>query len=133
GSLVPGCSGGSGCMPAAAMSGRRLYQAVGRSSAERLNCTVSAMSSSSRRCGATIGPGARIRQHNGYVRSVERRRLGATDLDVPVIGLGTWRTFDLPDRREGVARRVVDAAFDGGTRLVDSSPMYGRAETVLGR
>jgi aryl-alcohol dehydrogenase-like predicted oxidoreductase len=61
------------------------------------------------------------------------RRFGATDLDAPVVGLGTWSTFDLPPHQEIVARRVVEAAFDGGIRLVDSSPMYGRAEAVLGR
>jgi aryl-alcohol dehydrogenase-like predicted oxidoreductase len=64
---------------------------------------------------------------------METRRFGAADLEVPVIGLGTWKTFDVPDRREGTAARVIDAAFEAGTRFVDSSPMYGRAEAVLGR
>lgn len=50
-----------------------------------------------------------------------------------MVGLGTWSTFDLPPEREDVAREVVGAAWEGGTRLVDSSPMYGRAEAVLGR
>jgi diketogulonate reductase-like aldo/keto reductase len=54
---------------------------------------------------------------------MEERRLG------PVIGLGTWRTFegDL-----GTACAVVDAAFDEGERLFDTSPMYGAAERTLG-
>jgi diketogulonate reductase-like aldo/keto reductase len=50
------------------------------------------------------------------------RRLG------PVVGLGTWNTFD---RDERMAAEVVDAAFDAGTRLVDSSPMYRGAEGAL--
>ncbi|HEX3267705.1 MAG TPA: aldo/keto reductase [Gaiellaceae bacterium] len=54
---------------------------------------------------------------------MEERRLG------PVIGLGTWDTFG--DDAE-LARLVVDAAFDAGGRLVDSSPMYGGAERSLG-
>jgi len=64
---------------------------------------------------------------------VESRRFGTNDLEIPVVGLGTWQTFDVPDRREGTAGRVIEAAFDAGTRFVDSSPMYGRAEAVLGR
>jgi aryl-alcohol dehydrogenase-like predicted oxidoreductase len=64
---------------------------------------------------------------------MERRRFGRTDLQVPVIGLGTWQTFDIGSEQEGRARDVIDAVWDGGTRFFDSSPMYGRAEGVLGR
>ena len=65
--------------------------------------------------------------------SLELRRFGRTGFDLPVVGLGTWLAFDLPPQEEAVAAAVVDAAFAGGTRVVDSSPMYGRAEGVLGR
>lgn len=54
---------------------------------------------------------------------MDERRLG------PVVGLGTWNTFDTDAR---LAREVVDAAFDGGTRFVDTSPMYRGAEAALG-
>lgn len=53
---------------------------------------------------------------------MEERRLG------PVVGLGTWRTFG---GDTGLARRVVEAAFEAGSRVVDSSPMYGEAERSL--
>ncbi|MBV9714833.1 MAG: aldo/keto reductase [Solirubrobacterales bacterium] len=64
---------------------------------------------------------------------MERRRLGRTEWQVPVVGLGTWQTFDVAASAERGARDVVDTVWDGGTRLFDSSPMYGRAEGVLGR
>jgi aryl-alcohol dehydrogenase-like predicted oxidoreductase len=64
---------------------------------------------------------------------MELRPLGRTGVQIPVIGLGTWATFDLPDSDQEVADAVVDAALSGGTRLVDSSPMYGRAEQRLGK
>ena len=53
---------------------------------------------------------------------MEERRLG------PVVGLGTWNTFDGDVR---LAREVVTAAFDAGCRVFDSSPMYGAAEDSL--
>ena len=51
----------------------------------------------------------------------EQRPLG--NVQVPAVGLGTWRVFDLPPSGEDAARAVVDAAFAAGVRLVDSSPM----------
>jgi aryl-alcohol dehydrogenase-like predicted oxidoreductase len=64
---------------------------------------------------------------------MERRRFGRTGWEVPVIGLGTWQTFDVGPGQEHTAREVVDAALREGTRFFDSSPMYGQAEAVLGR
>jgi diketogulonate reductase-like aldo/keto reductase len=47
----------------------------------------------------------------------------------PVVGLGTWNTFE---DDVGLARHVVGAALDAGCRLFDTSPMYG-SEEALGR
>ncbi len=65
---------------------------------------------------------------------MERRDLGATGLSVPVVGMGTWRTFDVRGAAaEATSVDVVAAALEAGTRLFDSSPMYGAAEGVLGQ
>jgi aryl-alcohol dehydrogenase-like predicted oxidoreductase len=63
---------------------------------------------------------------------MEHRALGRSGLSVPVVGLGTWRTFDVRGA-EAVANagRVVAAALDAGVSFFDTSPMYGRAEDVL--
>ena len=64
--------------------------------------------------------------------SLEERQLGATGFTVPVIGMGTWRTFDVNSTPEKAIRReIVTAARASGVRFFDSSPMYGRAERVL--
>src|SRR3712207_4955257 len=64
---------------------------------------------------------------------MERRRLGSSGLDVPVVGMGTWKTFDVRSPAEVAQRRqVVDVALAAGSNLFDSSPMYGAAERVLG-
>ena len=63
-----------------------------------------------------------------------RRRLGRLGDTVPVIGLGTWLTFDVGDDPEDVAprREVLRRFLAAGGGVVDSSPMYGRAERLLG-
>ncbi|HSP09398.1 MAG TPA: aldo/keto reductase [Candidatus Dormibacteraeota bacterium] len=60
---------------------------------------------------------------------MERRNLGRTRIEAPVIGMGTWRTFDTSDDRSA----LVTAAMEAGIDLFDSSPMYGRAEDALAR
>jgi aryl-alcohol dehydrogenase-like predicted oxidoreductase len=64
---------------------------------------------------------------------MEARRFGKTGFELPVVGLGTWLTFDAGPAGEPRAREVVAAVLAGGGRVFDSSPMYGRAEGVLGR
>lgn len=49
-----------------------------------------------------------------------------------MVGLGTWLTFDLGPDRQQVADEIVETAYRSGTRVFDSSPMYGRAQEVLG-
>lgn len=63
-----------------------------------------------------------------------KRPIPSTGELLPVIGLGTWQTFDVgASARERAPLRAVLAELValGGT-LVDSSPMYGRAEEVVG-
>jgi aryl-alcohol dehydrogenase-like predicted oxidoreductase len=62
------------------------------------------------------------------------RAIPATGERIPVVGLGTWRTFDVgvsPAERQPL-REVLRRFAALGGRVVDTSPMYGRAETVVG-
>ena len=64
---------------------------------------------------------------------MDLRRFGQSELSVPVVGMGTWSTFDVTGAAaEAVTREVLDEALAGGARVFDSSPMYGQAERVLG-
>jgi aryl-alcohol dehydrogenase-like predicted oxidoreductase len=65
---------------------------------------------------------------------MEHRPLGDGGPSLPVVGMGTWQTFDVRgDEAVAEARRVTDAALAAGARVFDSSPMYGAAEEVLGK
>jgi aryl-alcohol dehydrogenase-like predicted oxidoreductase len=62
------------------------------------------------------------------------RKIPSTGEALPVIGCGTWRAFDV---RTGTAERtrlreVLRVLFEAGGSVVDSSPMYGAAEGVVG-
>lgn len=64
---------------------------------------------------------------------MERRRFGRTGMEVPAVGMGTWRTFDVRGQEaEAVRHRIVEEALTVGASFFDSSPMYGEAERVLG-
>jgi diketogulonate reductase-like aldo/keto reductase len=62
------------------------------------------------------------------------RPIPSSGEQVPVVGLGTWITFnvgnDAPAREQCV--QVMRAFFEGGGRVIDSSPMYGSSQGVVG-
>jgi diketogulonate reductase-like aldo/keto reductase len=67
-------------------------------------------------------------------RKMHTRPIPATQEPLPVVGCGTWRTFDVgtaPADRAPLAE-VLRILFDAGGSVIDSSPMYGAAEGVVG-
>jgi len=63
---------------------------------------------------------------------METREFGASGTSVPVVGMGTWRTFDVPPEHEQSAHAIVTEALAAGARFVDSAAVYGESERILG-
>jgi diketogulonate reductase-like aldo/keto reductase len=64
---------------------------------------------------------------------VEQRKIPSTNDELPVIGIGTWRTLDVAsDRARRPLAEVIRHFSAAGGRLIDTSPMYGKAEEVVG-
>ena len=65
--------------------------------------------------------------------TMRTRPIPRTGEELPVIGMGTWRTFDVDGASEKERlREVLRRLFEAGGRVIDSSPMYGRAEQTVG-
>ena len=62
------------------------------------------------------------------------RKIPSSGEELPVVGLGTWPMFDVgaEEGARGPLREVVRTLLEGGGRMIDTSPMYGRAEEVTG-
>ncbi|HEU4613124.1 MAG TPA: aldo/keto reductase [Kofleriaceae bacterium] len=70
----------------------------------------------------------------GKQMTIHTRSIPRTGEALPVVGLGTWQTFDVGTgkaERKAVAE-VVATFLGAGMKVIDSSPMYGRAEEVTG-
>jgi len=67
-------------------------------------------------------------------RPLIKKAIPVSGEQLPVIGMGSSRTFDVGDKAAARAQLapVLQAFFDQGGALIDSSPMYGSAEQVLG-
>jgi len=66
--------------------------------------------------------------------TLNTRAIPKSGEQLPVVGLGTWQTFDVgsgADERKAVAE-VLAKFLAAGMKVIDSSPMYGRAEEVTG-
>jgi len=63
------------------------------------------------------------------------RPIPKTGEAIPAVGLGTWQAFDVAGDGAGTAqaREALKALVELGGRVIDSSPMYGSAETVSGQ
>lgn len=66
--------------------------------------------------------------------NILKRVIPSSGEQLPVVGLGTWQTFDAgnTDTELEPLRGVLNALIEKGGRVVDSSPMYGRSEQVVG-
>ena len=80
--------------------------------------------------GATLAPHIGLAASNG----MKMKPIPASGERIPVIGMGTWRTFNVGDDEQlRLDRtRVLEAFFEHGGGMVDCSPMYGSAAAVMG-
>ena len=68
--------------------------------------------------------------------NMQYRRLGQTDLEVSAVGLGGWALgggYDWGNVNFTDVQNTVCAALDNGINLIDTAPIYGSSEEVLGR
>ncbi len=63
-----------------------------------------------------------------------KKKIPSSGEALPVIGMGSWQTFDVGDDAQERANllSVLQAFFDHGGAVIDSSPMYGSSEQVIG-
>lgn len=80
---------------------------------------------------ATMLPSMPLLANTG---GMHRKAFAGSDKKLPVIGMGTWRTFNVGSDPKLLDARteVVKAFFEHGGGLIDSSPMYGSAPDVMG-
>jgi diketogulonate reductase-like aldo/keto reductase len=74
----------------------------------------------------------RARAAPAPARRMLTRKIPRTGEELPVIGMGTYETFDVEPAARDPLVAVTRAFVDAGARVIDSSPMYGRAEGMVG-
>ena len=81
-----------------------------------------------------LGIGLALGPANAAPDAAIQRTIPSSGELLPVIGLGTWISFDIGDDIDARPQRlkVLHAFFEQGGGMIDSSPMYGSAEYVLG-
>src|SRR5215468_2877327 len=67
-------------------------------------------------------------------RGMLTRPIPSSNEPLPILGLGTWQAFDTGTERAALEQRkeVLRVLFAAGGKLIDASPMYGRAEATVG-
>ncbi len=72
--------------------------------------------------------------HNQISGKMNNRVIPSSDEKLPVVGLGTWQTFDVGGSKEekDSLKEVLKILIEHGGSVIDSSPMYGKSEGVVG-
>ena len=67
-------------------------------------------------------------------KSMLKRVIPSSGEEMPVIGLGTSRVFDIERSKNelNVREKILDIFYENGGRLIDTSPMYGMSEEIIG-
>jgi diketogulonate reductase-like aldo/keto reductase len=67
-------------------------------------------------------------------KKINFRPIPSTNESLPVVGLGTWQTFDVGNNEAEIAplKEVLKTLYDNEGTVIDSSPMYGKSEKVVG-
>jgi diketogulonate reductase-like aldo/keto reductase len=106
-------------------SARELREEAAMWNRRRTLCTLAAVGA----CGLT-----RPSLVLGEARTILTRPIPSTGEQLPVVGLGSWITFNVGD--DPVARaacaEVIRNFFEDGGRMIDSSPMYGSSQETIG-
>jgi diketogulonate reductase-like aldo/keto reductase len=82
----------------------------------------------------TKNQAASVAATHKYAGTILKRKIPVSGELIPAIGLGTWQTFDTGNDTEelNALKQVLKSLVANGASVIDSSPMYGNSETVVG-
>jgi len=80
--------------------------------------------------GFLLNPGVAVSREQKTITKI----IPSTGEHIPAIGMGSWITFDVGDndKLRLQRRQVLETFFNHGGTVIDSSPMYGSSEAVIG-
>jgi aryl-alcohol dehydrogenase-like predicted oxidoreductase len=66
--------------------------------------------------------------------TINKRKIPGSQEELPCVGIGTWQTFDVgnSETERGPLRDVLQKLVENNASVIDSSPMYGASEKVVG-
>ena len=66
--------------------------------------------------------------------SISTRPIPSSGEQIPIVGIGTWQTFDVGNNQtqRATLKEVLSTFIQLGGQVIDSSPMYGSSEQVVG-
>jgi diketogulonate reductase-like aldo/keto reductase len=71
---------------------------------------------------------------NDFAPAILTKPIPSSGERIPLVGLGSWITFNVGNDRvaQDACAAVMQAFFESGGRMIDSSPMYGSSQTTIG-